>query len=86
MNDKPYFYELTMLSPKNELYATWVKYALTYSRDDVLQLVRQGLTHQVNGLKSMLREIIAGQKVSKSLLAKIEIISRATKKQADKLY
>lgn len=86
MNDKSYFYELAALTPKNELYTVWIKYALSYSRDDVLQIVRKGLTHQANGLRSMLREIIAGQRVPKSLLAKIEVISKATKRQADKLY
>jgi hypothetical protein len=83
--DEPYFQELTNLSPSNKLYKAWIDYALTLSREDVLTIVRQGLTHQANGLRSMLREIIAGNKVSKRLLAKIEIVATATRKQTEKL-
>lgn len=60
--NKPYLSELSAVTVTNPLYARWIEYALTISRDEALRIARYGLTHQARALRSMVREALASQR------------------------
>lgn len=84
-SDEPYFSELEILEPSNSLHQAWLEYALSLTRDDVLYMVRHGLTHQAAALRKMIREVIAGVRVPRSLLVKLETVRAATERKASEL-
>ena len=85
MNNKPYLHELELLRTRNQLYNRWIDYALSLSRDDILEMIRRGQIYQVKALDSMIREIVAGRPVKRSLIKKLKIILSATGRSAAKL-
>jgi hypothetical protein len=82
---EPYFNELENVHVDSELYGRWKAYALTLTTEDIETIVKNGLTYQANSLKSMIREIIGGQPVSKTLLDKIDGIASATASKSNTL-
>ena len=82
---EPFLHELETLKPSNALYHKWWSYALSLSRDDVLLIIENGLTYQANSLKSMVKELAAGQSVPPTLAKKLDLITSATAKTAYRL-
>jgi len=83
--DEPFLHELTYLKVGNRLYAGWLDYALSLTRDDVLDIVDNGLTYQAEALRSMVREIIAGQRVPTKLIKKIDTIVLLSRQKSQEL-
>lgn len=77
---KTYFDELAGVKVSNQLYQSWIDYALSLTRDDILRIIRGGLIHQARAINSMLREGLNGLPVSEKIWAKSGIIVRACEK------
>lgn len=77
-----FFDEIRQLQVSNPLYREWADYVVGLSRSDVLGIVRAGLTHQADALRSMLRELVAGAQVPKSLLHKMDVVADAARRRA----
>jgi hypothetical protein len=82
---EPIFQELVNVRTKNELYNRWIQYLLSLTMAEIEIIVDNGLTYQADSLRSMIREILAGQPTQLSLLKKVELIYKKTYKQADML-
>ena len=80
-----YFNELENVNTGSELYSRWKSYILAMTKEDIKLIVENGLTYQANSLKSMIRELVAGQRVPETLLEKMDSIASATAKTANKL-
>lgn len=53
------------------------------SRDDILDIVHNGLTYQAEALRSMIKEIIAGGAAPPHLFQKLDQIVLRTKQYAE---
>lgn len=82
---KPFFHELVNVRTKSELYSRWVDYLLALTDDDIKEVMESGITHQADALRSMVREVIAGQPVHRSLLEKIDNLYKLTHAQSNVL-
>jgi hypothetical protein len=71
------------LKPGNDLYTGWLDYILSLSDEDIKEIVQNGLKHQALALRNMIRELIAGEPVQKSLVKKLEKLVILTNKNAD---
>ena len=80
---KPFFHELASIKPGNNLYAGLLDYVLSLTKADIEEIVQNGLKHQALALRSMIRELIAGEPVSTSLMKKLERLVVATQQNAD---
>ncbi len=85
MEQEPFFNELKQLQPSNALYHNWWKYALKLSKDDILNIVRNGLTYQADGIISMIKEFTAGQQIPKTLDKKLNLFKHVCRKNASKM-
>ena len=85
MDTKPFFSELTSIRPGNNLYAGWLDYVLSLTRLDIEEIVQNGLKHQALALRSMIRELIAGEPTPTSLIKKLEKLVVATQRNADRI-
>lgn len=85
METEPFLNELENLEPSNALYHNWWKYALKLSRDDVLNIVRGGLTYQADALISMIKEMTAGQDLPGTLQKKLKLIKTLCRNNASKM-
>lgn len=85
MDNSSFFHELKLLKVSNNAYQLWVDYALSLSREDVLEMIDNGLIYQIQALDNMIREIIAGQQAPKTLLKKLRVILAATENKLQKL-
>ena len=83
METKPFFSELTSIRPGNDLYSGWLDYTLSLTRSDIEEIVQNGLKHQALALRSMIRELIAGEPIPNSLIKKLERLVVATQQNAD---
>jgi len=83
MNNSPYLHELEKIQTKNELYNRWIDYALELTREDILNIIHNGLTYQAKSLQSMIKEIIASGPVDSTLFKKINLIVHATERYAE---
>ena len=83
--DRPYLHELAELQSRSDLYSRWIEHALDLTRDDILYIVRNGLTYQAEALRSMIKEIIAGGATSPKLFKKLDLIVLATRRYAEKI-
>ncbi len=83
--DKPFFHELANIKVSNRLYNGWLEYILSLTREDVLDIVDNGFTYQANALRSMVREVIAGQPIPGTLPKKLDTIVIAAQKAARSL-
>ena len=81
----PFLHELENLQPGNDLYALWIEYALSFTKEDITDLIENGMTYQAEALRSMVREVIAGGISSPELNKKLDLIVIATKRQAGKV-
>ena len=82
---EPYFDELIAVKAGNSLYESWLKYALSLTKEDIREIVDDGMSYQADALRSMVREIIAGQKIPFSLKKKLDLIVVAARKTASSL-
>ena len=82
MKGQPFLRELANIQTGNSLYANWLNYALSLSRDDVLEIVEGGLTYQAEALRSMVREIIANQPIQTRVIKKLDLIVLGARKNA----
>jgi hypothetical protein len=80
-----FFNELEIVKAGNSLYQGWLDYALSLTKSDIREMVENGMTYQADSLRSMIRELIAGQPVSKSLHRKLDMILVVTRRKADRL-
>ena len=80
-----YFEELRLVKAGNTLYEHWLEYALSLTKDDIRAIVEGGMTYQADALRSMIREIIAGQPTSESLQRKLDLILVITRRTANSL-
>lgn len=82
---KPYLAELVSLKPNNDLYARWVKYALTFDKSEIQFIIDNGLVYQANAIKSMISEIIAGGAAPDGLSEKLDKIVELTKLKSSQI-
>jgi hypothetical protein len=82
---KPFFEELELVKAGNTLYQGWLDYALSFTKSDIREIIENGLTYQADGLRSMIRELIAGQPVPKTLHRKLDIILVTARQKANRL-
>ena len=82
---EPFFDELISVKAGNSLYESWLKYALSLTKEDIKEIIDDGMSYQADALRSMMREIIAGQKVPFSLSRKLDLIVVAAHKTASSL-
>ena len=82
---EPFLGELAQIKAGNALYRNWQQYALALTAEDVQQIIDLGLTHQANALRSMARELIAGQAVPISLLRKLDLIASGARRKATQI-
>jgi hypothetical protein len=82
---EPFFKELEIVKPGNVLYKNWLDYALSLTKDDIREIVENGMTYQADSLRSMIRELIAGQPVPKTLHKKLDLILVISRKSANSL-
>jgi hypothetical protein len=80
-----FFEELELVKAGNTLYQHWLDYALSFTKEDIREIIENGMTYQADSLRSMIRELIAGQPVSKTLHRKLDIILVAARRQANQL-
>jgi hypothetical protein len=78
-----FFDELETIEVNNPLYMKWIEYAKQLTKDDLLFLIKNGMTHQANALKSMLKEATAGSLQDTTLLKKLDLITSETAKKAN---
>jgi len=83
--NRPFLLELKHVHPGNDLYAGWLKYALSLTRADILEITDKGLTYQAEAIRSMVREIIANQNIPTRLLKKLDLIVISSRKSAQAL-
>lgn len=84
-SERPFLHELQLIKAGNALYKTWLEHALAFTVDDARGMIDDGLTYQANAFRSMVRELIAGQKVPTSLLKKLDVLVISCRRQADAL-
>jgi hypothetical protein len=82
---EPFFDELKLVKAGNTLYQEWQDYVLSFTKSDIREIIEKGLTYQADGLRSMIRELIAGQPVPKTLYRKLDIILVAARHKANRL-
>ena len=82
MKGQPFLRELANIQTGNSLYTSWLDYALSLSREDVLEIVEGGLTYQAEALRSMVREIIANQPIPTRVIKKLDLIVLGARKNA----
>jgi hypothetical protein len=80
-----FFDELELIKAGNVLYQGWLDYVLSFTKSDIREIIENGLTYQANGLRSMIRELVAGQAIPETLHRKLDIILVATRRKADQL-
>jgi hypothetical protein len=80
-----FFDELKLIKAGNVLYQGWLDYALSFTKSDIREIIENGLTYQANSLRSMIRELVAGQVIPETLHRKLDIILVATRRKADQL-
>lgn len=83
--NKPYLSELIQVRPGNSLYVKWLKYAISLTKEDMANMVDNGLTYQARSLRSMVNEMIAGGAAPESLRRKLDLIVLATERAAGNL-
>lgn len=82
---EPFLQELVDFKPSNALYYKWWNYALSLTRDDILLLVRNGLTYQTEALITMIKEIMGGQPMPPTLIKKLSMLRETTNRHADSM-
>ena len=82
---EPFFDELISVKAGNSLYESWLKYALSLTKADIKEIVESGMTYQADALRTMIREVIAGQRIPYTLGKKLDLIVIATRKAATSL-
>jgi len=80
-----FFEELELVKAGNTLYQGWLNYALSLTKDDIREIIENGLTYQADSLRSMIREVIAGQPIPKTLHRKLDIILVSARRKANHL-
>ena len=80
-----FFDELETVKAGNALYRGWLDYALSLTKSDIREIIENGLTYQASSLRSMLRELVAGQPVPGTLHRKLDIILVAARRKANQL-
>ena len=80
-----FFEELKVIKAGNTLYQNWLDYALSLTKSDVREIIENGMTYQADSLRSMIRELIAGQPVPKTLHRKLDIILVVARRKANEL-
>jgi hypothetical protein len=82
---EPFFEELKLVKAGNTLYEHWLEYALSLTKDDIRDIVENGMTYQADALRSMVREIIAGQPIPETLQKKLDLILVISRRTANSL-
>lgn len=82
---EPFFHEIVNIRTKSELYNRWKHYILSIDKSDLDEMINKGLTHQVDALKSMIKEIIAGQPIHRNLLKKLQVLDEKVSISANTL-
>lgn len=85
MEQETFFTELQHFEPSNTLYHKWWSYALKMTKADILDIVRNGLTYQADGLVSMIKEITSGQQIPGSLQKKLKLLQLLCRKNASEM-
>lgn len=80
-----FFTELKLVKAGNTLYENWLEYALSLTKDDIREIVENGMIYQADSLRSMIREIIAGQPIPKTLQRKLDLIVVIARRTANSL-
>jgi hypothetical protein len=83
--EESFFKELKTVKAGNALYQNWLDYTLSLTKSDIREIVKNGMTYQADGLRSMIRELIAGQPVPKTLHRKLDLILVISRKKANEL-
>ena len=83
--EESFFEELKTVKAGNALYQNWLDYALSLTKSDIRDLIENGMTYQAASLRSMIRELIAGQPVPETLHRKLDIILVVARRKADQL-
>lgn len=82
---KSFFKELESVQAGNALYQSWMDYALSLTKKDIRNIIDNGLTYQASSLRSMIRELVAGQSSNEMLYRKLDIILIAARRKASEL-